>query len=329
LTASLYLLSERFKRIIRDSDVAYISKWTWPIPLIKKLGKPVVLHVHEYSLVCPIATLYDFSVNEICQGCRFPHSFKCILAHESTKKRSWAGKQISALLNIFLGRQYGRLAHEADALIFVSHAQRDTILRHMASLDTPSYVIYNPLPKVEYPVPTKKGYGFFGGTSTLKGFRLLLRVLTATKVSVKVHILGCTSYGSIPTYITRLEEKLVVHGKVPYYEINSIYQFFTTVLFPSIGPEPAPYVVLESLSRGRLLIASNVGGIKELVGGSPGVFLFPPGNATALADEIRRVDSMPKTDLMELGLRNKEFVDRKYNNHRSFKQLTDVLEKLH
>jgi glycosyltransferase involved in cell wall biosynthesis len=50
--------------------------------------------------------------------------------------------------------------------------------------------------------------------------------------------------------------------------------------------EPSPHVDVKSLLRGKLLVASRVGGIPEIVGGAPGVKLAPPGDVEALAEGL-------------------------------------------
>ena len=47
----------------------------------------------------------------------------------------------------------------------------------------------------------------------------------------------------------------------------------------------AGLVAIEQMMEGRVVIASAIGGLKEVVG--EGGLLFPPGDATALAERIR------------------------------------------
>ncbi|MFD0521279.1 glycosyltransferase family 4 protein [Paractinoplanes durhamensis] len=57
------------------------------------------------------------------------------------------------------------------------------------------------------------------------------------------------------------------------------------VVVPSLWPENFPTVALEALQAGRALVASQVGGLPELVGNDNGV-LVPPGDVAALADAL-------------------------------------------
>ena len=70
----------------------------------------------------------------------------------------------------------------------------------------------------------------------------------------------------------------MLYEKLTKERFASLYQRIRTVLVPSIWAEPWGYVVVEALYQGRLLIASDMGGLPEMVEGCPGAFLFlqPP-----------------------------------------------------
>jgi glycosyltransferase involved in cell wall biosynthesis len=59
------------------------------------------------------------------------------------------------------------------------------------------------------------------------------------------------------------------------------------VVMPSVWEETAGLAAMEQMMRGRLVIASDVGGLGEIVGNAG--LKCPPGDATALADCMRAV----------------------------------------
>jgi hypothetical protein len=65
------------------------------------------------------------------------------------------------------------------------------------------------------------------------------------------------------------------------------------LVVPSVWPENSPSVILEAMASGIPVIASDIGGIGELV--EPGVtgFLVPPGDPRALAETITLVLADP------------------------------------
>jgi len=65
------------------------------------------------------------------------------------------------------------------------------------------------------------------------------------------------------------------------------------VLFPSEWPEPWGLVPLEAMSVGRPVIATGTGGSGEYLADGENCLLFPPGDAAALADRVRRLAGDP------------------------------------
>lgn len=61
------------------------------------------------------------------------------------------------------------------------------------------------------------------------------------------------------------------------------------VVVPSEGEEAFGRTVIEAMSTGRPVIASAVGGIPEILSGEFARFLVPPGDATAIAANVREV----------------------------------------
>jgi glycosyltransferase involved in cell wall biosynthesis len=62
---------------------------------------------------------------------------------------------------------------------------------------------------------------------------------------------------------------------------------------PSVWPEPFGQVALEAMACGRAVIASNIGGLRDVVvDGETGV-MVPPGDITALREALRMLMSDP------------------------------------
>jgi len=74
------------------------------------------------------------------------------------------------------------------------------------------------------------------------------------------------------------------------------------LLFPSLTEEPLPYVVVESLLLGNVPISAAVGGVPEIVSGTPAEhFLFKPGDAEGFVDKIRELASYTPEDVATMG----------------------------
>ncbi len=73
-------------------------------------------------------------------------------------------------------------------------------------------------------------------------------------------------------------------------EIEGFYQRLDALLLPS-RTEAFPLVVVEALSRGLPVVASDIPTLREILGGAG--LLFPAGDATALAGCVERLASDP------------------------------------
>lgn len=65
------------------------------------------------------------------------------------------------------------------------------------------------------------------------------------------------------------------------------------VAVPSIWPEAFGYIVAEAMAGGRVVIASRIGGIPELVSDGESGLLVAPGDSRALADGIAKLLAEP------------------------------------
>ncbi len=126
--------------------------------------------------------------------------------------------------------------------------------------------------------------GIVGRLVPEKGHEVLMNA--AMKGGFEVHVIGDGPLLSDLRYRFGRPE-IRFHGRVP--ETADFMIGLDTVCVPSIWEEALGLVVLEAMSLGLPIIASNVGGIPEAVAhGSTGL-LVPPGDPDALASSISRL----------------------------------------
>lgn len=82
-----------------------------------------------------------------------------------------------------------------------------------------------------------------------------------------------------------LGERIVLMGALPRDEILSLLREQTDIFVLTSRFEGLPYTILEAMSVGLPVIATDVGGIKEAVGDDAGI-LIPPGDADALCQAL-------------------------------------------
>ena len=84
-----------------------------------------------------------------------------------------------------------------------------------------------------------------------------------------------------------LADRVVFTGRVPHAEVQRYYDLIDVLAYPRhsmrLTELVTPLKPLEAMAQGRVLVASDVGGHKELIRQGETGLLFPAGNAQALA----------------------------------------------
>ncbi len=87
-----------------------------------------------------------------------------------------------------------------------------------------------------------------------------------------------------------LSERVVFTGRVPHREVARYYDLIDALVYPRrsmrLTELVTPLKPLEAMAQGRIVLASDVGGHRELVRDGETGFLFPAGDADALAQAI-------------------------------------------
>ena len=78
-------------------------------------------------------------------------------------------------------------------------------------------------------------------------------------------------------------------GSVPYEILKDYYKNTLVTILPSECRESFGYVIIESLAFGTPVIASNIGGIKEIIKDEYNGLLFEPGSQIELEESIKKI----------------------------------------
>jgi len=297
------------------------------VPVAKAHKRPVIVHVHDYAPICPLAILYNSSRKAICKN-KSICSARCIYQFEKNKNSSLRESALSLSLNLFANMFSKKIIEPAEAIVCVSKAQRDILIKHFPLIGHKTHVIYNPLPDLSPSDINGEGFGYFGGLSLLKGFRVLYDALAfLDDSSLRVYVTG----------LSTLRERMVksfgrvgieLCKKLEYSRQEGFYSQIKGVIVPSIAPEPLPYVTAEALLRARILIASRIGGIPEQVKGCKGAFLFEAGNFLELAEILEYVKVLDKETVLDLGFQNREAFMKTFNNEKTINEFVNLVTHL-
>jgi PEP-CTERM/exosortase A-associated glycosyltransferase len=128
-----------------------------------------------------------------------------------------------------------------------------------------------------------------------------------------------------------LEERVVFTGRVPHDQIQRYYDLIDVLAYPRrsmrLTEMVTPLKPLEAMAQGRMLVASDVGGHRELIQDRETGVLFHPGDATALAAAIEWVLTH-REEWPRLREQARQFVDTERTWARSVARYAEVYARL-
>jgi glycosyltransferase involved in cell wall biosynthesis len=140
----------------------------------------------------------------------------------------------------------------------------------------------------------RRRVGFVGTVAPHKGAHVLVeafRGLDDPEVTLGLH----GSEGVQPSYAASLrrvaasDPRIRFHGPFPESEQERVLREMDVLVQPSVWWENSPLTVLEALGGGLPVIASNTGGVPELLAEENAGVLVPPGDVKALRDTLAAV----------------------------------------
>jgi len=279
-------------KMINDADLIHVAGPSLlPMLLGWLLRKPVVVEHHGYQAICPNGLLIHQPDLAICpghfRGFHYAQCWRCLSAETSFPKtqlrllamtlRHWLARRMT--LNIAITK------HVKDR----QRLPRTEVIYY--GIELPVAVGQQSTPR--RPPEDKPVFAFVGRFVPEKGIGTLL---TASKFlrerghNFELRLIGDGSARhEIERDIDRycLGDIVTITGFLNGPQMNVALQDAAAVIVPSIWEEAAGLVAIEQMLRGKLVIASAIGGLQEIVGDAG--LLFPHGDASALAECMCRV----------------------------------------
>jgi glycosyltransferase involved in cell wall biosynthesis len=136
--------------------------------------------------------------------------------------------------------------------------------------------------------------GFIGTFVEHKGAHLLMEALrTAPDLPVELHLFGNAT--DFPDYYAKLRQlagddpRFLFRGTFSNVDIGHVFSKLDALAVPSLWYENTPLVVSSAQACGCPVVASDLGGLSEVVCHEKNGLLFPAGNAKELAAALARL----------------------------------------
>lgn len=295
---------KKFKKLVVDfkPDVIHLHNIYHQIsPSILSVAKkrkiPVVMHLHDYKLICPSHTL--FTKNQHCERCKSHKYYNCV-RYKCLKNSFWASSLVAmemyfhhCLLNIY--------KKKVDIFITPSRYMKEACVR-FSFPEEKFRVVYNPYSSElfsddPFSYNEEGSFLYFGRLSEEKGLKTLLKAFDKSTESLQI-----VGEGDAEEELKKMAEGLKLNvdflGFKKGDELRDIIKNAKAVIIPSIWAENMPLSMLEAMSLKKIVIASTVGGLPEMVKDRFSGFLFKAGDPVDLAEKVARLGDY---DLEKIG----------------------------
>jgi glycosyltransferase involved in cell wall biosynthesis len=251
----------------------------YSFPILKECSNPVILTVHG-------------------------------IIHQESK--SWRG--LLGKYRGYVGRHLEKnMLNRAKYLIAVSPYVKRTIAPMTAGDIS---VIYNSLDEIFFSINKNEVPNrilFVGGIEERKGLHVLIDAIAAIKQTIpaiKLHIVGgirkASYYNDLLNQIVNLglQDSIVFKNHLSNSELMQEYSEAALFVLPS-KEESLGVVLLEAMATGTPIVASNIGGIPDIIEDGQNGYLVNYGDSQAMASSIIKLLSDDKLR-GEMGAKGKE-----------------------
>ena len=285
-------------------------------------GIPMVQTMHDLSLVCPAHSFFvDGHACEDCAGGSYWHAVpgRCI---DGSRGSSLLGAS-EAYLHSWLG-----LYKKIDVFIAPSRFLKEKVSSLSWIRDKVTHLPYFIPAGPDY-TGTNQGYVFFAGRiSWEKGVGTLLEAaerLRPTRVVIAGEGPPLEQFKSLARDkgLSNVEFAGYVKGEA----LDRLLGGSSCVVVPSIAYENLPLSILEAFARGKPVVASDCGGIPELVIDGVTGYLFKSGDPSTLAEAVEKTIA-DESHRAGMGRQARQLVSTDYSPGWHYDRLISIYEGL-
>lgn len=267
-------------------DVAHVhNTWFTLSPSVHRAlaaaGIPAVMTLHNFRLQCVNGLL--LRDGQVCEDCVGTHPWRGVI--HRCYRQSFASSAVGAS-TIALNRRLGTWDHVAIFLVMTEFGRERAVASGLPAerVVVKPHVVPDPGPR-QAPPSTSTTVRFVGRLSEEKGLDTLLAAwAAAAPEGLQLELIGDGPMR--PELERRRSEGVDLVGPLPPAEVTRRMLSARALVFPSVWYETFGLVVAEAAAAGLPVLASDLGGTPELVGGGTGGWLVKAGDASAWASAL-------------------------------------------
>jgi glycosyltransferase involved in cell wall biosynthesis len=281
-------------RLLRNANIVHLAGPALvPLSVAWLLRKPAVIEHHTYQAICPNGRLVHEPDRAVCPGhFQAGHFAECVRCQ--AKEISWTASLVNLLLMFprhLLSRAAARNIAVTQHVLARHGLPHSSVIYHGIEDSLNASAPHRPASTCS--APGTISFAYVGRFVSEKGIPILLaasKILANEGRSFTVHLIGDgPERPKVEEIIQRegIEHCVQITGYLTGAALTEALCRVDVVIMPSVWEETAGLSVIEQMMRGRLVIASDIGGLAEIVGDAG--LKFPPGDAHALAACMRKV----------------------------------------
>ncbi|MGQ9846693.1 MAG: glycosyltransferase [Bacteroidales bacterium] len=288
----------------------------------KKIGLPVVWTLHDYKLICPNTHFFIDRKNTICEACSNNSFYQALL--KKCKKDSLFASGV-ACIEAYIHR-FIKVNDRIDFFLTPSKFLRNKLLHRNFSKEK---VIHHPLFLPDclfnYKESNENYFLFLGKIEPIKGVYHLLEACRALP-KINLILAGRLEESMTDKFIKLLPKNVQYAGLKEGKELRNLIGNARALVLPSICYENQPLSILEAFACGKPVIASDIGGIPELVKDGERGILVPPADIKALTEALEWVSKNPSS-VNRMGKNAYEYTKKEHNAEIHYQRLMKIYKK--
>jgi len=291
---------------------------------LKKNKIPTVITLHDYGFLCPHNLFID-GKNRICERCINHSAFNCII-HKCNRNNLFLST-ISAFEYLF-HKYFIPFENYFDRIILPSKFSYEKHVR-IKKINHKLNHLYNFYPNLNNThINKNKGsyFLFYGRLSEEKGLLTLIDTWLTSKSENKLKIVGTGPLSNfVKERIDQAEAKNIEllgfkHGT----ELADLIKNSSFVIVPSEWYENNPLTVIEAYSFGKPVIASNIGGIPEIVKDNSTGYLFEMKNVSQMKSTIEKSSQISQSEYERLSINARKFAEDNFCEDDHYNKLIEI-----
>jgi len=305
--------------------------------MIEKDGKPDYIESQDYLGIAYYITQYKHA------GYPFLADVPIILTIHSPAFIYLLYNQVPVYRfpDFWTGEMEKQSMAAANALVAPSSFILEAVKQHMPLTGKQTVVIPNPYHIAQAPARSFKRNNiiYYGKLSPQKGsFELLayFKELWNNGFPHTLHIIGGTDIVFHPEgktmgqlvhqqYTVYIEKGLLqLHGKIPPSQIHNRLQDAHVVIVPSIT-DNMPYVVMEAMDCGKIVLASVQGGQAEMLKEGVSGFLFDHREPASFGRQLNKILSLSDEQVLEIGRNAHNEIEKRFSYETVWRQKQALL----